>query len=71
MHNRVSESQYYYIDYTNEKTSDKKVKPLIQDHRVRCIARIQIDPGFVIQNFSLFPVYLLPLTPRTFSSREI
>ena len=49
----------------------KKVKPLIQDHRVRCIARIQIDPCFVIQNFSLFPVYPLPLTPWTFSSREI
>ena len=49
----------------------RKVKPLIQDHRIRYIARIQINPCFVIQNFSLFPVYPLPLTPWTFTSREI
>ena len=49
----------------------RKVKLLIQDHRIRYIARIQINPCFVIQNFSLFPVYPLPLTPWTFTSREI
>ena len=49
----------------------RKVKPLIQDNRIRNIARIQINLCFVIQNFSLFPVYPLPLTPWTFSSREI